>query len=216
MSNTIQIKRGANASLQILDAAEPAFSTDTKQVYIGDGTTNYELLKVGDNVYAISVKIKEENTSAISKGQVCVITGSSGEKIEVGLGDCTDSAKIRIIGLASTDIIQNASGYAIYKGTLENVDTRATNSAVNPNAETWVAGDMLWVADTPGGMTNVRPTSGRSVKAARTVKGSSETDTLVAICHENSVWSAAASGEDIVQRMGDSAGANKVGFVSRL
>jgi hypothetical protein len=161
---------------------------------------------------AVSLAIKEENTSAISKGQVCAVTGSSGEKIKVALANCTDATKIRIAGLASGDIGQNAVGYAVFNGVLENVDTRATNLAVNPNEEAWSAGDLLWLANTAGGMTKVRPTSGRSIKAARTVKGNSETDILVAITHGNAIWATAASGEDIVERMGDSAGANKVSY----
>lgn len=44
MANTIQIRRGAKSSLPTLNAGELAFCTDTKQVYIGDGSTNYEIL----------------------------------------------------------------------------------------------------------------------------------------------------------------------------
>lgn len=43
MSNTIQVRRGANASLPTLNAGEFGFSTDTHQVYIGDGAANHEL-----------------------------------------------------------------------------------------------------------------------------------------------------------------------------
>ena len=46
MSNTLQIKRGANASLPTLAAGEFGFSTDTKQIYIGDGSNNHELATV--------------------------------------------------------------------------------------------------------------------------------------------------------------------------
>ena len=49
MSNTIQIRRGANASLPTLNAGEFGFSTDSKQVYIGDGAANHELAKAGVN-----------------------------------------------------------------------------------------------------------------------------------------------------------------------
>ena len=48
MSNTIQVKRGANASLPTLNAGEFGFSTDTKQIYIGDGAANHELAKKAD------------------------------------------------------------------------------------------------------------------------------------------------------------------------
>ena len=46
MSNTLQIRRGANASLPTLAAGEFGFSTDTYQTYIGDGAANHELAKV--------------------------------------------------------------------------------------------------------------------------------------------------------------------------
>ena len=46
MSNTLQIRRGANASLPTLNAGEFGFSTDTHQIYIGDSAANHELAKV--------------------------------------------------------------------------------------------------------------------------------------------------------------------------
>jgi hypothetical protein len=176
----------------------------------GVGNRDYNDDRYFDEKLCISVK--EENTSAISKGQVCAITGSSGSKIRVGLGDCDDATKIRVIGVASDAITQDGDGIVIYKGIIENVDTRDTNSDVNPGAEVWAAGDLLWVSTTAGGMTNVRPTSGRCIKAARTVKGNSNVDTLIIISHENAIWATAASGEDVVVRMGDGAGANKVSW----
>lgn len=44
MSNTIQVKRGADASLPTLNAGEPGFSTDTHDLYVGDGANNHEIL----------------------------------------------------------------------------------------------------------------------------------------------------------------------------
>ena len=44
MANTIQFKRGLNTNLPTLAAGEPGFSTDTKQLNIGDGTTNHEVV----------------------------------------------------------------------------------------------------------------------------------------------------------------------------
>lgn len=48
MSNKIQIKRGLKGNLPILDAGEPAFTTDTKEFFIGDGSTNIEFAKQAD------------------------------------------------------------------------------------------------------------------------------------------------------------------------
>ena len=47
MANTIQVKRGGYASLPTLSAGEFGFCTDTKQIYIGDGSTNHEAVMHG-------------------------------------------------------------------------------------------------------------------------------------------------------------------------
>ena len=157
--------------------------------------------------------VEEANVSAVKKGQALAVCGTgAGTAIEVCLSDCDVSTKIRLLGLASTDIVQNGAGTVVYKGILPGVDTRATNLDVNPNAETWSAMDCLYVSNTAGGLTNVVPTSGRKIRAAITIKGSHATDTLVALSHVNPINSAAASGEDFMLRMGDSAGANKISF----
>jgi hypothetical protein len=48
MANTIQVRRGANASLPTLNAGEFGFSTDTHQIYVGDGAANHELAHLAD------------------------------------------------------------------------------------------------------------------------------------------------------------------------
>jgi len=65
MANKIQIKRGAFASLPALSVAEFGFSTDTFQVHIGNGGTNYEVLMhqiydAGTFLYAT-----DDNTPAV-------------------------------------------------------------------------------------------------------------------------------------------------------
>ncbi len=48
MANKIQIKRGAKANLPVLSVGEPAFTTDTKEFFIGDGSSNIEFAKQSD------------------------------------------------------------------------------------------------------------------------------------------------------------------------
>lgn len=48
MANKIQVKRGALANLPTLSVGEPAFTTDTNQFYVGNGTSNIELAKATD------------------------------------------------------------------------------------------------------------------------------------------------------------------------
>lgn len=45
----IQFKRGDEADLPILESGEPAFTTDTKDLYIGTGTENVQI--AGDQSY---------------------------------------------------------------------------------------------------------------------------------------------------------------------
>lgn len=157
--------------------------------------------------------VEEANISAVKKGQALAICGTgAGTALEVCLCECDVSTKIRMIGLAATDIAQDGAGTGVYKGILEGVDTRATNLDVNPNAETWDAMDCLYVSNTAGGLTNVVPTSGRKIRAAVTIKGNDASDTLISLSHVNPIYNSAASGEDHILRMGDSAGANKISF----
>ena len=179
-------------------------------LFYGDGSN---LTGVGAAAAtALTFIAKEENTSAMVKGQPVYISGAVGAAFPtIGLTDCDDSTKIRIAGLAAEAITQNTTGLVRRAGLLTGVDTLGAND-VNPNGEAWAAGDILYVDDTAGGLTNVKPTSGRIIKAAYTLYGSSNTDDLLVVTHENPVYIACAPGEDIDLRMGDEAGVNKVIF----
>lgn len=43
MANKIQVKRGLEANLPVLDVGEPAFTTDSKKPFIGSDEGNIEL-----------------------------------------------------------------------------------------------------------------------------------------------------------------------------
>ena len=58
MSNTIQVRRGANANLPALSAGEIGFSTDTKQLHIGDGAANHEIAMLSN----VLMNIVEDTT----------------------------------------------------------------------------------------------------------------------------------------------------------
>lgn len=157
---------------------------------------------------SLSVGMKSDG-SALYKGQAVYISGASGGVPVVDKADNLLTAKTRVIGLVDHDVAANTNVNIIRVGVLTNVDTRSTNANINPLGQTWTAGDLLF-ATSSGGLTNVRPTSGRSVKAAYTLTGSSATDSLLAYPFENPVWVTAAANEDVVLRVGDSAGTNKV------
>jgi len=69
MANTIQVKRGAFASLPTLAAGEWGFSTDTKQVHIGDGSANHEvLMKALYDANSILAATADNTPAALSVG----------------------------------------------------------------------------------------------------------------------------------------------------
>jgi hypothetical protein len=145
----------------------------------------------------------------LKKGQAVYISGASGNEPVVSKADVTNMAKTRVVGLAATDLASGAIGLVRRGGILTAVDTRTTNLNINPLAETWVAGDLLF-ANQSGGLTKNRVPFGRTVKAAYTMLGSNSADVLLAYPFENPVWSTAASGEGIQLRLGDSTGATNI------
>jgi hypothetical protein len=180
--------------------------TLTATAFVGDGSG---LTGIGaTTATALTFDVKA-GTSALKKGQAVYISGASGSNPIVSAADNTVTAKSRVVGLMIADTNANSQGKVRRAGTLTAVDSRATNTNINPNGETWSAGDLLF-ATTGGGLTNVRPTSGRSVKAAYSLEGSRNGDTLLVYPLENPVWITGAFGEDVVLRLGDIFGSNKV------
>jgi len=145
----------------------------------------------------------------LKKGQAVYISGASGSDPQISLADNTVTAKSRVVGLVTTDVTSGLKCQVRRNGILTSVNTLNSNLAVNPSAETWVAGDLLFVTVT-GGMTKIRPISGRSVKAAYSLLGSNANDVLLAYPMENPVWVTAASNEDIVLRLGDNSGSTNI------
>ena len=143
------------------------------------------------------------------KGQAVYISGASGGNPVVMRADNLATVSSRVVGIMAGDTANGARGIVRRSGVLTSVDTRNTNTNINPNGETWLGGDLLFSTST-GGLTKVRPTSGRSVKVAYSLSGSSEADTLLAYPMENPVWTTAAANEGIVLRLGDTSGVTNV------
>ena len=180
--------------------------TLTATAFVGDGSGLTGIGATAATALTFDVKA---GTSALKKGQAVYISGAAGSNPIVSAADNTVTAKSRVVGLMIADTNANAPGKVRRGGTLTAVDSRPSNTDLNPLGQTWAAGDLLF-ATTGGGLTNVRPTSGRSVKVAYSLEGSKNGDVLLAYPLENPVWITGASGEDVVLRLGDSFGANKV------
>ena len=76
MSQKIQIRRGVEAQRALItpDAGEPLFTTDTKQLFIGDGSTAGGVLVGGGSMSGYVQKVR--GTQAIAAGASAVtVTG---------------------------------------------------------------------------------------------------------------------------------------------
>ena len=199
-----------NAGGVLAGNASLTFANDTGTLtataFVGDGSGLTGIGATAATALTFDVKA---GAAALKKGQAVYISGASGSNPVVSAADNTVTAKSRVVGLIIADTNANAQGKVRRAGTLTAVDSRLTNTDLNPLGQTWAAGDLLF-ATTGGGLTNVRPTSGRSVKVAYSLEGSKNGDVLLAYPLENPVWVTAAFGEDVVLRLGDSVGTNKV------
>ena len=163
----------------------------------------------GDIDTQLEFAVKEGGVGTLYQGQAVYISGSSGTNPLVLAANNTVVDETRVVGLITTTIAKNGLGNVLRAGMLYPVDTRATNLNINPLGQTWAAGDLLFLT-TGGGLTNIRPTSGRSVKAAYSLTNSGVNGRLLAYPFENPVWITAASGEGIVERLGDNSGATNI------
>jgi len=129
MAVTIQIRRGAAANLPTLNAAnlptlnegEPAFTTDTHLCFIGDGTTNYEIVTenstVLDSRYFTETELS--NTAAANSSGAFLIgvydnfTNSNSTNVQDVLHDL-DSAITAGAGEVNTASNQGAGGVGVF------------------------------------------------------------------------------------------------------
>lgn len=120
MAQTIQIKRGLKASLPVLLAGEMALCTDTKEVFIGDGSANQLMGRALMGTYAnrptagYAGRLYYVN-SGVSLGYIYIDTGSTWNRVNsLALSDLTGS----LANISGTlDDIADGTTYAKVKKT---------------------------------------------------------------------------------------------------
>lgn len=165
MANTIQVRRGANASLPTLSAGEFGFSTDTKQIYIGDGAGNHELarsklasaLEINEKTILIDAVLSTDHTwtgptQSITAGEnlaqfEVAYLKSDGKYWRID-ADAVGTAKGKIV-MATAAIDADASGIALLPSALSFIrDDSTTKWTVT------AAGDEMFLSTTIGELTN--------------------------------------------------------------
>jgi Major tropism determinant N-terminal domain len=83
----IKFKRGLKENLPLLDAGEPAFTTDTKELFIGDGLTNNQILGTPGPTGPIGPIGQSGPQGATgATGPMPTISGTSNTSLTIGLG----------------------------------------------------------------------------------------------------------------------------------
>lgn len=106
MANKIQLRRGNAANLPTLDAGEPAFTLDTRRLYVGDGSSNVQIASANDAVLKTAfdantiLKADSDDTpSALSVPASTIVgRGASG-----GIASLNADDARTVLGLATTD-----------------------------------------------------------------------------------------------------------------
>lgn len=123
MANKIQFKRGVKANLPTLSVAEPAFTTDTNQLFIGNGTTNIELAKATDLSDIMQDRIyycgttSGTNTYTATNSKITAYTDGLTVRIKIGTAS-TGASTLNINGLGAKTILDTL-GNTITSGGLK-------------------------------------------------------------------------------------------------
>jgi hypothetical protein len=100
-----------------------------------------------------------DESNDFPEGSAVSVKGASGNRKAFELTDISDNeSSINYIGLLTTPV-DSGNRIATREGAVNNINTTGI-----PQGETWAEGDQIWVSNTPGGLTNIEPTSGRIIR----------------------------------------------------
>ena len=120
------------------------------------------------------VRGKNTTGSSIGNGIAVRVTEGSGDFPTFGFSNAADLPNSLSIGIATEVIADNQFGYVTTFGLVRELDTSS-----------WSAGDILWLADSLGGLTNTAPTdSSRKLMIGHVVRKSANEGIIMV--HTNS------------------------------
>lgn len=148
---------------------------------------------------ALTFEAKVNEAGGITKGQAVYISGATGQLPQVSLCDNTVTGKHGFTGLAAET-----------KTDGQNILIRGRGELVGLVTSSWLDGDALYVS-TAGALTKVKPTVG-SIDHIGYVSYSHGSAGKIMLTMQHQHDMAVAATEDMVIRLGDSAGSNKFYF----
>lgn len=147
-----------NTGISDADQIPGQLNWNTELGTIDVGLTDTLNGAIGQDVF---YRVQNTTGSTLYKGQTVYASGVSGggSRIAPAKYTANDSIDdIRFIGVVTEDIPNGELGFVTHFGLIRNIDTTTANSGINPSAETWVAGDILYAHPTvAGGLTKFKP-----------------------------------------------------------
>lgn len=131
MANIIKFIRGAEADIPVLNQGEPAFTTDTHKVFIGDGAENHQLAGIDD--------VGETNTASNIGSEVEIFKQKDGVDLEFRTLKA-NSSKIIVDNEPTPDVDIGSpaiDGNTSYSGTLVDKNNPANYSGTITSVELW-------------------------------------------------------------------------------
>jgi len=119
----------------------------------GDNTWTEQLDILAGASTIVEIEVKNLEGAPLVKGDPVYLLGTVGasSRMQVGLADASNAAKMPSIGILSQDLAINGEGFAVVTGTLKNLATTPIDGATSNT------GDTIYVKP-GGGLTLTKPT----------------------------------------------------------
>ena len=121
------------------------YSSDTFSLNV-DTDVDDVVLQVGQENY---IRVRNTSGADILNGEVVEVYDATGHTPEIQLASASSDCPCAVIGVATHDIADNAFGWVTTFGLV-----RDMNTTQQPG---WTEGTVLYLSDTPGELTDIRP-----------------------------------------------------------
>ena len=109
-------------------------------------------MNIGEEMWK---RVRNNSGSLIADGTPVYISGAVGQLPTIVPTDADSLTTSKLAGVATHDIENNSNGYITVFGVVRGLDTDGS-----PYGESWSDGDEIFISNTAGELTNVRPTTG--------------------------------------------------------
>jgi hypothetical protein len=133
---------------------------------------------VSGQTQTVTIAVRNNTGSTISKGTPVYVTGSSGTTVTIAPADAsTEATAAETLGLTTASIANNTDGTVIAVGLLDGLNTSALTE-----------GQIVWLSETTGALTTTRPTQpAHGVVCGYCVKQGSGTSGIIYVKVDNSL-----------------------------